>query len=349
MKLEQEFYKLPVCFDVERLRKELDVFAESEWQKHPSDYKGNLAIPLISVNGEVNDDFAGPMKVTRALKKAPYIQQVIASFNSVFGRSRLMRLEGQYEVPLHSDINYHWYSRVRIHIPIVTSPDVIFYCGDQQVHMAPGETWIFDAWKMHKVVNPSGKTRVHLVIDTAGSPEFWELVERAGEQPKRLQFRPGSKPQLQTEKFNVPLLMSPGEVDALIGDIVNEALLNTDNNPDSVEQFSRLTNRFRQQWRQLWSVYGYDANGWVHYQQLIDVTKKNLAIVRAPRLTNLTDASGVLIARVLNSVFHPELAETYFPVKDGAAATRHEHHKTGRNDPCPCGSGRKYKRCHGVG
>ena len=21
--------------------------------------------------------------------------------------------------------------------------------------------------------------------------------------------------------------------------------------------------------------------------------------------------------------------------------------KVGRNDPCPCGSGRKYKRCHG--
>jgi preprotein translocase subunit SecA len=23
--------------------------------------------------------------------------------------------------------------------------------------------------------------------------------------------------------------------------------------------------------------------------------------------------------------------------------------KVGRNDPCPCGSGRKYKRCHGAG
>ncbi|WP_211159649.1 SEC-C metal-binding domain-containing protein [Aromatoleum buckelii] len=22
--------------------------------------------------------------------------------------------------------------------------------------------------------------------------------------------------------------------------------------------------------------------------------------------------------------------------------------KTGRNDPCPCGSGRKYKKCHGA-
>ena len=23
------------------------------------------------------------------------------------------------------------------------------------------------------------------------------------------------------------------------------------------------------------------------------------------------------------------------------------HHKVGRNDPCPCGSGKKYKKCHG--
>ena len=24
-----------------------------------------------------------------------------------------------------------------------------------------------------------------------------------------------------------------------------------------------------------------------------------------------------------------------------------EHHKIGRNEPCPCGSGKKYKHCHG--
>ena len=24
------------------------------------------------------------------------------------------------------------------------------------------------------------------------------------------------------------------------------------------------------------------------------------------------------------------------------------HMKTGRNDPCPCGSGKKYKHCHGL-
>jgi preprotein translocase subunit SecA len=26
----------------------------------------------------------------------------------------------------------------------------------------------------------------------------------------------------------------------------------------------------------------------------------------------------------------------------------HVEEKVGRNDPCPCGSGKKYKNCHGV-
>ena len=28
---------------------------------------------------------------------------------------------------------------------------------------------------------------------------------------------------------------------------------------------------------------------------------------------------------------------------------RRDEPKVGRNDPCPCGSGKKYKKCHGVG
>ena len=27
----------------------------------------------------------------------------------------------------------------------------------------------------------------------------------------------------------------------------------------------------------------------------------------------------------------------------------HVEHTVGRNDPCPCGSGKKYKKCHGAG
>jgi preprotein translocase subunit SecA len=32
----------------------------------------------------------------------------------------------------------------------------------------------------------------------------------------------------------------------------------------------------------------------------------------------------------------------------GAAPVRRNEPKVGRNDPCPCGSGKKYKKCHGA-
>jgi preprotein translocase subunit SecA len=36
---------------------------------------------------------------------------------------------------------------------------------------------------------------------------------------------------------------------------------------------------------------------------------------------------------------------------NGSATTNNPNSsaKTGRNDPCPCGSGKKYKKCHGSG
>lgn len=37
------------------------------------------------------------------------------------------------------------------------------------------------------------------------------------------------------------------------------------------------------------------------------------------------------------------------PVKAAPATFKREIDKVGRNDPCPCGSGKKYKKCHGTG
>ena len=46
-----------------------------------------------------------------------------------------------------------------------------------------------------------------------------------------------------------------------------------------------------------------------------------------------------------------ELAELQFVGSDGSAAAKKQvikGDKVGRNDPCPCGSGKKYKKCHGA-
>jgi len=82
------------------------------------------------------------MLPTPALEKSPYIKQVLSSSASIFGSSRLMRLGGGSEVPAHADITYHWYNRVRIHVPTITDPGVAFYCNRKKVHMAQGEAWI---------------------------------------------------------------------------------------------------------------------------------------------------------------------------------------------------------------
>jgi preprotein translocase subunit SecA len=36
------------------------------------------------------------------------------------------------------------------------------------------------------------------------------------------------------------------------------------------------------------------------------------------------------------------------PSKEMPAPQKRKEAKVGRNDPCPCGSGKKYKKCHGV-
>jgi hypothetical protein len=44
---------------------------------------------------------------------------------------------------------------------------------------------------------------------------------------------------------------------------------------------------------------------------------------------------------------HPEVLQGGETVK--VETVRREEPKVGRNDPCPCGSGKKYKKCHGAG
>ena len=43
----------------------------------------------------------------------------------------------------------------------------------------------------------------------------------------------------------------------------------------------------------------------------------------------------------------PRNLRTNQPVEGGGGTTVRAAPKVGRNDPCPCGSGKKYKKCHG--
>lgn len=132
MELDRPFLQLPFRFDPEVLSGEINRLSPELWLPHPSGLAGNSAVPLVAINGEPRDGFDGQMAATQALHDSPYLMQVVSSFDEVVARSRLMRLAPGAEVQEHVDFNYHWYSRIRIHVPIVTEPSVRFSAAQRK-------------------------------------------------------------------------------------------------------------------------------------------------------------------------------------------------------------------------
>ena len=314
MKLARHFYRLPVRFDVERLRAEVEALPADAWSTHPSEYAGNTAARLITVGGAQNDLTAGEMLPTPALLASPYLQQVLASFGTVWSRSRLMRISGGGSVPPHSDMNHHWFTRVRVHIPVITRPEVRFHCGDQSVHMAAGEAWIFDNWRPHKVLNPASDARIHLVADTSGTSAFWNLVargqaenfERQNPDARLIAFDPAARPQLLTERFNAAPVMPPAEVEQLAFDLLGD-LAPMDQRPESVAAVGKFVNlmvNFCHDWRSQWSLLRRCAGSEGQYEKLVGFVRKKLGELPQVRVASTGySAQAVLNARLLSQLF----------------------------------------------
>jgi len=305
MKLQVPFVQLPLQFDAARLAFEVHALGDQPWRPHPQKYPGNFALPLISAHGNPDSDsIAGPMRPTPWLAQCPYLMQVMERLGAVWGRTRLMKLSGQAEVTPHADINYYWRDRVRVHVPVLTRPSVRFICGDAEVNMAPGECWIFDTWREHRVINAADDERIHLVADTVGSETFWDLVGQ-GRTPGR-DPRPGwhaqpfaptadSHPALRFETMNVPEVMTPWELRDHVGFLLGD--LRPHPQAPVVQQ---LAARFVITWQALWSQYGSDRAGWAAYRDAIDALIASLQPLAAPlQLVNGTQFMPTLRSMVL--------------------------------------------------
>jgi hypothetical protein len=324
MKLSRPFFQLPVLFDVARLQAEVAALPAEAWVSHPDRLHGNSAARLISAGGEATDSVHGQMLPTPWLEAMPYLRQVLTGFGVVWSRSRLMRLAPGAGVPEHADINYHWHTRVRVHIPIFTQPEVRFHCDGQSVHMAAGEAWIFDNWRRHHVENNATADRIHLVADTTGTAAFWQFA--CGQQPPREQWptvawKPGIHdsgigPQLLTENDQQSPVMPAAEVQWLVDDLRMELTVDTDtlDNRTRAARFSRLLESFVQDWRQLCALHG--PNGGVggrgrgeflHLATAVHEAATPLADGLVLR-TNKASALLVFEKRVLQHLVAPENA-----------------------------------------
>ena len=79
---------------------------------------------------------------------------------------RLLRLKAGSHIREHRDYRLGYEDgEVRLHIPVVTNPDVAFFLAGERVIMAAGECWYLNVNLPHRVDNYSTTDRTHLVVD----------------------------------------------------------------------------------------------------------------------------------------------------------------------------------------
>ena len=189
-----------------------------------------------------------------------------------------MALEPGADVPEHVDIHYYWRTHLRIHIPVLTNPKVAFTCNGETIHMPAGECWILDSFYPHTVVNGGSERRVHLVLDTVGSGELWDLVNTANEGAAEPKFiAPGETMvrSLDFEQVNAPLIMSPWEMKAHLAYLADW----TDEQPLRREIFEVL-DRFVMSWEGTWAAHGISEGGVPLYARHLTQVQQALAPLR---------------------------------------------------------------------
>lgn len=262
----EPFVRLPFELDVKQLQSEVSNLMDMDWLEHPQGFAGNRTLPLVSVSGQYNHDFAisGQMLPTPALHHCPYIRQIMGRLQVPISRTRLMLLAPGAEVLKHFDAGYHWYRRVRIHIPVLTHPEVIFGCADQEIHMQAGDAWCFDHRKWHWVKNNSFFPRVHLVIDTKGSPDFFAYFSPRKERTDNELYQIKKTRSFQLEPYRFEVL-EPDEIAELLTNIIGQFELL--NEPQVVINLKTLKNK----WKTVFNQYGHSIEGEQAYDELIKI------------------------------------------------------------------------------
>jgi len=183
--------QLPLHFDVARMQRDSDQFAAGEWISHfntgaydqgwscvPLRSPGGAADHIMPVDGAA---YAG----TPQLARCPGLREVLASFACEINSARLLALAPGALIRAHRDAGTSLADGlIRIHLPIHTSPQVLFTIDGETVHFTAGHAWYMDASCLHAVHNQGSAPRIHLVLDCVTNAWLEALFAAAGFVPK---------------------------------------------------------------------------------------------------------------------------------------------------------------------
>ena len=196
------FLKLPYSFDIARLKNDLAKIEEIDWIAHfnTSAYENEWrCVPLRSMQGRTDHIISlsdVPYADTTLLDRCPYFREVIDTFQCEKMSVRLMAMGPGSRIKMHKDQGTSFEDGIaRLHVPIVTTPEVCFSIDDEKVHFAAGHTWYLNASCLHGVRNDSPDPRIHLMLDCLVNPWLEKLFLDAG-------FEPDGKPKYGDPSIN---------------------------------------------------------------------------------------------------------------------------------------------------
>ncbi len=104
---------------------------------------------------------------------APHVEPIFAMLSHVLKsrgaviRCILTRLRPGGAISPHKDGGFSLVRSHRLHLAVVTSDQVTFVIGGEEIKMREGELWEIDNTRWHSVRNDGQDPRVHLIVDWA--------------------------------------------------------------------------------------------------------------------------------------------------------------------------------------
>jgi len=166
--------RLPLTYDAERLRSDLEATRPFERVPQFGVYHNGewTGISLCAEGGDPFTTRTGivptgqPFAYTEVLQRTPYFRELLDELRCPKRSVRLLHLPPGGRIERHSDppLNFQ-HGILRLHLPIVTHPDVVFVIGEQRCVWRAGELWWGNFARPHSVYNGSPIERVHMVLD----------------------------------------------------------------------------------------------------------------------------------------------------------------------------------------
>lgn len=166
--------RLGLRFDADAIAAEIAEVSPASWIPHfnkvihEGEWSGVTLRGPGGDAGRIYPDQTGtqPVADTPVLDGCPIVAKAIASLQCPVLIARFLSLGPGSVLHPHSDEGLGFDAgTVRLHVPVVSDPEVTFELGGSPVTMALGECWYLDLRKPHSASNGSGRQRVHLVLD----------------------------------------------------------------------------------------------------------------------------------------------------------------------------------------